>query len=59
MERRQDVNKYEIMFLVSWLVCGCCIDGIFSDPHALVAVLIALIVAFVSGLGIIKEDMLD
>ncbi len=53
------MSKYEIMFFVSWLVCGCCIDGIFSDHHALVAVVVALIVAFVSGLGIIKEDMLD
>lgn len=53
------MSKYEIMFLVSWLVCGCCIDGIFSDPHALVAVVVALIVAFVSGLGIVKEGMID
>lgn len=53
------MSKYEIMFFVSWLVCGCCIENIFNDRSALAVVLIALIVAFVSGLGIIKEDMLD
>lgn len=46
-----------ILFFISWLICGCCIDGIFEDRRLLIVVLIALIVALLSGLRIIREEM--
>lgn len=48
-----------ILFFISWLICGCCIDGIVDDRRLLIVVLIALIVAFVSGLSLIREGLTE
>lgn len=53
------MSKTEILFFVSWIVCGGCIEGIFDDRRALVIAACALIVAFVSGLRIVREALIE
>lgn len=53
------MSKTEILFFVSWIVCGSCIEAIFDDRRALVIAVCALIVGVVAGLGIIRNDLLE
>ena len=32
-----------VLFFVSWILCGCCIDAIFENPAALFIVIASLI----------------
>lgn len=31
-----------ILFFVSWILCGCCIDAVFENPAALFGVIASL-----------------
>ena len=53
------MRKTEILFFVSWIICGCCVESIFDDRRALVIAACALIVAFVSGLRIAREALIE
>ena len=53
------MSKTEILFFISWIVCGSCIEGIFDDRRALLIAVCALIVAFVSGLRIVREALIE
>ena len=53
------MSKTEILFFVSWIVCGSCVEAIFDDRRALVIAACALIVAFVSGLRIVREALIE
>ena len=43
MERGQGMRAAGVLFFVSWILCGCCIDAIFENPAALFVVIASLI----------------
>ena len=52
-----DVSIFEIMFFASWIITGCCIESMLDDGRVLIIALVALIVAVVSGLRLIRERL--
>lgn len=34
-----------VLFFISWLLCGCCIDGIFENQAAMWVVIASVVVA--------------
>lgn len=45
-----------VIFLFSWLLCGCSIDQIFDDWRSCVIFVIALIVVIASSAAITRGD---
>lgn len=45
-----------IIFFLSWLLCGCSIDGIFDDWKACIVFIMALIVCIATALVMSGED---
>ena len=45
-----------VIFLFSWLLCGCSVDQIFDDWRACVIFVIALIVVIASAAAITRND---
>lgn len=45
-----------VIFLFSWLLCGCSVDQIFDDWRACVIFVIALIVVIASAAAITRGD---
>lgn len=45
-----------VIFLISWLLCGCSVDQIFDDWRACVIFVIALIVVIASAAAITRND---
>lgn len=53
------MSKNEILFILSWIVCGCCIESMLDDGRVFFVALIALIMAFVCGRSIIREGLME
>lgn len=45
-----------VIFLFSWLLCGCSVDQIFDDWRSCVIFVIALIVVIASAAAITRND---
>ena len=45
-----------IVFLISWLLCGCSIDQVFDDWRACVIFVVALITAIVSIIALNTKE---
>ena len=48
-----------ILFFISWLVCGCCIESMLDDGRVFIIALGALIVSFVCGLRFVREGLME
>ena len=48
-----------ILFLFAWLVCGSCLDNMFSDSRVFVVAMIALIIALCCMLRLSKEELAE
>ena len=43
-----------ILFFISWILCGCCIEAIFENPAALPIVIASLIIMSCAALRIAR-----
>ena len=39
------MSKTEILFFISWIICGSCVEAIFEYPAALIIVIASFVVA--------------
>ena len=48
-----------VLFVIAWLLCGCCIDGMLDDWRVFVVAVVALIVAVVCGLRVVRGGPIE
>lgn len=49
----------EILFFVSWILCGCCVDGMLDDWRLCVIAGCALIVAIRSAFILSRRELIE
>lgn len=59
MERRQGMSAAGVLFVIAWLLCGCCIDGMLDDWRLCVIAGCALIVAIRSAFVLSRRELIE
>lgn len=48
------MSKASIILFISWIVCGGCVESMLDDKRVFVVAVVALIVAVVCGLRVVR-----